>query len=275
MVAGFVVAFLCEFATIALNPAQSRTHMARLKKTVSKVPRAQQAAPVAQTKAAPERPDYLFYAVPPVILLAIFAYCAKNSRPLPAPTPIVVAAASTNTAAKTPANKQVSTDPEELVIPPDVNNDLPDYVIPAGQKNVLAGSEATQSGFAKKFPAQQALDGSTKNDAKVAIAEAAGGRPAWWQADLAGNGAAVNSVVVYGGGSANPAGKLLGGFRVELEDAQGETLSREFHEMGFALEGYEEWKLDAAFNLKTIRVSALNSRSPIILREVLAVGAAQ
>ncbi len=250
--------------------------MARLKKTVSKVPRAQQAAPAAQSKAAPERPDYLFYAVPPVILLAIFAYCAKNSRPLPAPQPIVVAAASTTTPTAAKATTNQGAEPaDELIIPPDVNNDLPDYVIPAGQKNLLAGSEATQSGFAKKFPAQQALDGSTKNDAKVAIAEAVGGKPAWWQADLAGSAAAVSSVVIYGGGSANPAGKLLGGFRVELEDAQGEILTRDFHEMGFALEGFEEWKLDAAFNLKTIRVSSLNSRSPIILREVLAVGAAQ
>ncbi len=183
-------------------------------------------------------------------------------------------AAVAATTQKTPSKKTKATTPiPTLVIPADVNNDLPAYVIPEGQVNVLAGgkAQATQSGYAKLFPAKLALDGSVKNDDKLSVAEALGGSTAWWQAELAGNGAAVSSIVIYGGGSASPAGKLLGGFEVVIEDVNGDVLTRKFNEQGFALEGHEEWQLDAPITLKTIRVNALARRTPVTLREVLAI----
>ncbi len=252
--------------------------MARLRKKVSQSPRvleAAQAAQASKTPAATQRPDYLFYAVPPLILLLLFAFMKINSQP-PSATRATAAAPAAVKKPTTPAIAK-PTAPAAPVIPPDVNNDLPAFAIPAGQVNHLADGKAmaTQSGFAKKFPAEQSLDGSIQNDAKVSIAEAVGGEPAWWQAELSGNGAPVKTVVIYGGGTGNPSGKLLGGFRVELEDVNGETQSRVFHELGFALEGHEAWTLTAPAVLKTIRVSSLNRRSPIILREVLAIGEAQ
>ncbi len=249
--------------------------MARLRKTVSRGPRVREVASAVKTASKTplqQGTDYLFYAVPPVILLLIFFICAKNARPLPVETTTTASGVVVRTEKEKNIAIAEALKPT-LVIPADVNNDLPAYEIPAGQQNVLADgkAQASQSGYARKFPAQRSLDGSIQNDDQVSIAEATGGRPAWWQADLAGNGAAVSSIVIYGAGSASPAGKLLGGFEVSLEDVNGEVQTRLFNELGFALEGHEVWKLESPVELKTIRINSLNRRSPIVLREVLAI----
>ncbi len=250
--------------------------MARLRKKVAQRPPVKEvAAAVAASKKENtqglSQKDRLFYIVPPVILLLIFFFCAKNSRPS---RDMGAKAIAANVAQSPTKNKVKAVTPvPTLVIPADVNNDLPAYVIEEGRVNVLAGgkAQAAQSGYARRFPAKLAIDGSTKNDDLISVAEAVGGRSAWWQAEVAGNGAAVSSIVIYGGGSASPAGKLLGGFEVIIEDVNGEVQTRKFNEQGFALEGHEEWQLEAPFTLKTIRINSLAKRTPVTLREVLAI----
>ncbi len=158
----------------------------------------------------------------------------------------------------------------------DVNSALAPYAISEGSKNLLAGAKKVSVSAADDAcPATNAVDGSCENDANVAVARPAGGENAWWQVEAAaGKEYAGDCVVIYGGGTNSPAGKLIGGFRVDVEYADGETDSREFCKPGFALEGHEAWQLGNDSGVRSIRVSALRADTPIVLREVQLIGPA-
>ncbi len=215
---------------------------------------------------AAQTANVLAYSIPPLILAIIFGYCATHTF-VPAPKPKVEpAVASTSSSAPTSTSAQ----------PADVNNDLPDYTWAAPQRNFLTSSTAkvSQSATGGNYVASYAIDGSKKNDAKVAQSLPANGT-AWWKADFI-NGSTtgtISTLVIYGGGSASPVGKLKGGFEVTVEGTDGQNFTRRFCEEGFALEGYEAWTLDVPTKLRSITITALKSETPLVLREVQAIGA--
>ncbi len=208
----------------------------------------------------PEK-DPAFYIVPPLLVAAVFAFCAY------VPRSVLDFRLSSGVrvleAARAPR-----------VDMPDPNADLPEFDMPAGCANLLAGATGvTVSAELEGAPALNALNGSCADDAEVAVAQPAGG-PAWWQVDVPG-GVAGQQLVIYGGGSQSPAGKLVGGFRVDVEYEGGEKASRSFCRDGFALEGYESWQLEGSAGVKSIRVTALRPDAPVVLREVQLIGPAE
>ncbi len=254
--------------------------MARPKKSRRQQQAAETPKPAAaarQATRATARPsaqtDYLYYLVPPVLLAAIFLFIASNQTDkaniTAAATPTAKSSSSApvqSTVAEPPANV--------IVIPADVNNDHAPYSIPAGSSNILTSdARASQSGYNKSYPAQRAIDGSLANDDQMSIANYSNNNPAWWQADISST-SSISTIVVYGGGSASTGGKLVGGFRIDIEGADGQRISRSFNEMGFALEGYEAWKLDQPIVISNIRITSLNPSSSLVLREVQALTAA-
>ncbi len=204
--------------------------------------------------------DPAFYIVPPLLVAAVFAFCAyvpRNAVNFKRPSGVRIVAA----------------EKKARVEMPDPNASLPDYEMPSGCRNLLEGVTAVNVSAAEAgAPALNAVDGSSANDANVAMARPSGG-PAWWQAELP-SARVGQAVVIYGGGSQSPAGKLEGGFRVEVEYAGGGKDSREFCREGFALEGYETMKLGGTQGVKRIRVTSLKSDTPIVLREVQLIGPA-
>ncbi len=205
--------------------------------------------------------DPAFYIVPPLLVAAVFAFCAYVPRALldfdrGSGVKVIGAAKATR------------------VDMPDPNASLPGYELPEGCANLLQGVTSVKvSATAEGAPALNALNGSCADDANVAVAQPVGNKPAWWQVDVPG-GKAGQRLVIYGGGAQSPAGKFVGGFNVEVEYAGGEKASRDFCREGFALEGYESMKLNAAEPVRRIRVSALNLNSPVVLREVQLIGTA-
>ncbi len=209
--------------------------------------------------------DPAFYIVPPVLLALVFAFCAYvphevNKKPVAAAPSQAVEAPSAA------VRKEV-----QLADP---NESLPEYSMPSGRKNLLVGATSVSvSAPGKDAPATNAVDGSCENDTHVAVAMPAAGQPAWWQVEApSGDGFAAERVVIYGGGSKSPAGKLRGGFRVDVLYADGEMEQREFCREGFALEGYESWQLNDSRPVFRVRVTALKPDAPVVLREVQLIG---
>ncbi len=205
--------------------------------------------------------DPAFYVVPPLLVAAVFAFCAYVPRDAvdfkrPSAKRVVVAAPKL-----------------ERVTLADPNTSLPEYEIPAGCVNLLQGAKSVKvSAAAEGAPALNAVNGSCADDAEVAVAQPSGGA-AWWQVETP-SGLAGQELVIYGGGSQSPAGKLTGGFRVEVDYTGGKKASREFCREGFALEGHEHMKLDASQKVKRIRVTALKPEALVVLREVQLIGPA-
>ncbi len=203
--------------------------------------------------------DPAFYVVPPLLVAAVFAFCAYVPREL--------------LAFKRPSGVRVIAAQKMRVELPDPNTSLPEYEIPAGCANLLQGTQiVTASAEAEGTPASNAVNGSCADDAHVAVAHPADGQ-AWWQAELA-EPAIGQELVIYGGGSKSPAGKFVGGFQVDVVYGGGSTESRSFCKEGFALEGYETWQLDGSQPVQSIRVSALGKDAPVVLREVQLIGPA-
>ncbi len=231
-----------------------------------------------------------FYIVPPILVAAVFAFCAFVPRGLPTVAttstskPAAVAASTKPgrlpaKAAKStskPTTKPVSSPAVATVAPKDVNDGLPEFAIPAGQENLLEGVESVAVSAQKDdMLAVNAVDGSCENDRHVAVGTPDARGEAWWQAKAPEGAVWVGDrVVIYGGGSASPAGKMLGGFRVDITLEDGKMMSRDFCKQGFALEGYESWNLDSERRVKALRVTALQSGLPVVLREVQLLGAA-
>ncbi len=207
----------------------------------------------------------LAYVVPPLILVAIFGYCATHPF-VPAEKTKVEEVVTTPS--KTPTSSAAPTIVKSE--PADINNNLPDYQIAASEQNVINAAKVSQSGSSKDCVAANAVNGSTANDGRVAQALAAGGKT-WWKAEFA-KAEAVNTIVIYGGGSASPVGKLKGGFEVAVQSADGQSYTKRFCEEGFALEGYEAWKLDAPTTVSSITITSLDSKNALVLREVQAIG---
>ncbi len=226
-----------------------------------------------------------FYIVPPVLVAAAFAFCAIVPRGLPAPAssarPAAVAggakpAAAAKTAPAATVSKSAAK-PAVAAAPRDINDGLPEFAIPAGQENVLEGIEsvALSAPKAEDMGAINAVDGSCENDRHVAVAVPGADGEAWWQASAPGGACwAGDRVVVYGGGSASPVGKMVGGFRVDVTLEDGACMSRDFCEQGFALEGYESWNLGGERRVQGLRVTALQPGQPVVLREVQLLGSA-
>ncbi len=241
------------------------------------------------TVAAP-KDGAAFYIVPPVIVAVAFAFCALVPRGLP---PVPVAESTAKPAAVTSTAKPAATKPATsgsaastarpaspvtpvAASPKDINDGLPEFPIPSGQENLLEGIETVSVSAPKaELDAINAVDGSCENDRHVAVGMPGAGGEAWWQAS-APEGApwAGDCVVIYGGGSASPEGKLIGGFRVDVTLEDGAIMSRDFCEQGFALEGYESWKLGGERRVKSLRVTALQREQPVVLREVMLLGTA-
>ncbi len=205
--------------------------------------------------------DYAFYIVPPVVVALVFAFCAYVPREMlrfnrkHAPKPVV--------------EEQVRVDM------PDPNASLPGYDIPEGCVNLLQGAQkVSASSDDAATPARNAVNGSCEDTAEVAVARAAQGSVAWWQVEMEA-GKPAQQVIVYGGGSKSPAGKLEGGFCVEVLYDGGEKQTRDFCQDGFALEGYESLKLDRALGVRRVRVIALRPDTPLVLREVQLIGEAE
>ncbi len=213
--------------------------------------------------------DPAFYIVPPVLLVLVFAFCAYVPRAEKKSEP--VAAAPQQTVVETPAEPV-----KEAVVLEDPNVSLPDFTIPSGMKNLLVGAtDVRVSSPGKDAPAANAVDGSCENDVHVAVAMPGSGENAWWQVEVpAGQELAAERLVVYGGGSKSPVGKFLGGFSVEVQYADGGVDAREFCKEGFALEGYETWKLKSSQGVQRVRVTALKPDAPVVLREVQLIGPA-
>ncbi len=230
-----------------------------------------------------------FYIVPPVLLAAVFAFCALVPREITAgattAAPAAVAAASSPGAAVSPApapdaavaggNNATAPTPVAATAVADLNDGLPEFEIPHGRANLLEGLESVSASTTQEdMEPINAVDGTCDNDRHVATAMPDAQGSAWWQIDAPKGAPLVGDcVVVYGGGSASPAGKMLGGFRVDVTLADGSVLSRNFCEPGFALEGYEAWKLGGDKSARSLRVTALQSGKPVVLREVLFIGA--
>ncbi len=207
--------------------------------------------------------DPAFYVVPPLLVAAVFAFCAYVPREL-----LDFKRPSAGSALVQAERPKV-----EL---PDPNLSLPEFKLPAGCSNLLQNARAvTVSAEVEGAPALHAVNGSCADDDKVAVAAPGKDKqPAWWQVKLP-QGAAAQQLVIYGGGSKSPAGKLVGGFRVEVEYDNSRTQNREFCREGFALEGYETMKLDSGAGVKSIRVTALRPDTPLVLREVQLISAAE
>ncbi len=242
---------------------------------------------VQKPRSAARKDGKAFYIVPPILVVAVFAFCAVVPRGLPTtaaapatPAAKPAAVASASKPAAKPAAKPASTPADKPVAvataPKDVNDGLPEFAIPAGQGNLLEGIESVAvSAPEEGMEAVNAVDGSCENDRYVAVARPAAEGGAWWQASAPGGAAwAGDCVVVYGGGSASPAGKMLGGFRVDLTLEDGNIMSRDFCKEGFALEGHESWKLGGTQRVAALRVTALQPGQPVVLREVQLLGAA-
>ncbi len=203
--------------------------------------------------------DPAFYIVPPLLLAAVFAFCAYVPRDW--------------VSFKRPVSKVIAVQQKPRVELPDPNATLPAYAIPAGCANLLQGAEkVTVSAAEEAAPALNAVNGSCADDAHVAVARPSGG-PAWWQVELP-KAAAGQELVIYGGGSKSPAGKLEGGFSVEVTYEGGEVARRSFCREGFALEGHETMKLDEEQKVKSVRITALRPQALIVLREVQLIGSA-
>lgn len=248
----------------------------------------------------------VYFILPPAFLAAVFVFCAVCPHagqelavlsPAPAPTAQAKAPGGSSPAAGAPAvaqtpkpakptapspsTKQVETAMGTAVteLPPedpDPNADLEPYVPADGMVNLLASDTPARAGAVDEaFPLSNATDGSVANDAGVAVALPTDDKPAWVEWSPApGSASAVTTVVIYGGGSRSPAGKLCGGFRVELKLADGSVLKRRFCEAGFALEGYEVWTLPKAADVRALSISALRSNRPLVLRQVQLIGPA-
>ncbi len=219
--------------------------------------------------------DPAFYIVPPVLIAVVYAFCAFVPHDVKPQTPAATAAKPAATAKvdreSAPARSGVALAWE------DPNTALPEYTMPAGCENVLEGvAGVSVSAAGTGAPAGNAVDGSCENDGHVAVANPAGGENAWWQVEAQdGQPFSGERIVIYGGGSRSIAGKLVGGFRVEVAFAGGETISREFCQPGFALEGHETWELGGQQSVQSIRVSALKADAPVVLREVQLIGPAR
>ncbi len=224
--------------------------------------------------AKPKGKDLAFYIVPPVLVAAVFAFCAlvpngaAPAKPMAATQPVAKPVAT--------VTKPVVEEPKE-VLPTDPNATLPPFAIPAGCENVLEGAELVScSAEDKDCPAINAIDGSCEDDAHVAVVRPAGGEAAWWKIDASEDHSfSGDTLVVYGGGAKSPAGKLEGGFMVVLELKDNRSMSRTFCEPGFALEGYEAWKLGGMQEVAHVRVIALKKDKPLVLREVQLIGPAE
>lgn len=222
--------------------------------------------------------DPLFFILPSTILAGIFAFCAFNENPEKiaaiAKEEQAAIEAALKPAPKKLAKIETKVDIEApLVIPNDLNNDLACFVIPEGDENVITSeAKLSQSGTNNAdYPAANAIDGNIANDRRLAVARP-DSSPAWWMAELAEHKGHVNTIVIYGGASASPEGKLCGGFEVEIQTMEGETLARDFCKQGFALEGHEAWVLPKPVTIKSIKITSLSDKNPIILREVQALG---
>ncbi len=212
-----------------------------------------------QTAQVRKEKDLAFYLVPPVLVAALFAFCAYVPR-------------SVLSFNRGPAVKVVSAQKTRVELP-DPNTSLPGYEMPEGCSNLLRGATAVRvSAAVAESPALNAVNGSSADDANVAVAQPTGNSAAWWQVDMP-RAAAGRELVIYGGGSKSPAGKFVGGFSVEVEYEGGEKTMREFCREGFALEGFETMKLNAMENVKRIRVTSLGG-TPVVLREVQLIGRA-
>lgn len=248
----------------------------------------------------------VYFILPPVFLAAVFVFCAVcpragqglaslSSEAVPAAQAKGRGGASSATenpadartampakqSAPTPSTKQVETAMGTAVtqLPPedpDPNADLEPYVPADGMVNLLTADTPARAGAVDEaFPLSNATDGSVENDAGVAVALPTDDKPAWAEwLPAPGSAAAVTTVVIYGGGSQSPAGKLCGGFRVELKLADGSVLKRRFCEAGFALEGYEVWTLPKAADVRSLSISALRNNRPLVLRQVQLIGPA-
>ncbi len=205
--------------------------------------------------------DSAFYVVPPLLVAAVFAFCAYVPREvmnfsLPSARRVVVQAEKPRV---------------EL---PDPNASLPEYAMPTGCANLLEGAKALKvSAAGEGAPAANAVDGSCADDDRVAVAQPVGNSPAWWQVELP-TGQAGQQLVIYGGGSKSPAGKFTGGFSVEVTYEGGQKAQRSFCSEGFALEGYETMKLDTSQKVERVRVTAQKTDAPVVLREVQLISAA-
>ncbi len=208
----------------------------------------------------PEK-DPAFYIVPPLLVAAVFAFCAFVPR-------------AVFNFRHPFAPKYVAAEKPRVELP-DPNVSLPEYEMPGGCTNLFRRADkVTVSAAVKEAPAHNAVNGSCADDAQVAVAQPAGGAPAWWQVEMP-RAMAGQELVIYGGGSQSPAGKFVGGFSVEVEFEGGETASREFCREGFALEGYETWKLEGGQGVRRVRVSALRPDTPVVLREVQLIGSTE
>ncbi len=212
-----------------------------------------------QTATIKKEKDFSFYLVPPLLLAAVFAFCAYVPRSV--------------LNFKRDSGVRIVAAQKHRVELPDPNASLPEFAIPAGCTNYLQGAQqVTVSGAVEGASALNAVDGSCADDANIAVANSVQGA-AWWQVELPA-GVPAQQVVVYGGGSQSPAGKFVGGFNVEVEYEGGETINREFCSEGFALEGHEMMALDGSLQVRRVRVSAMRSGNPVVLREVQLIGPA-
>ncbi len=247
---------------------------------------------------APARKDGpAFYVVPPLLLAAVFVFCAHVPGPgslFSSETDVAVAPPATDAAAPgaapvdAAAPAATATEGQKSAgagmgvamtpsAPADVNDDLPEFAIPEGMESVAEGAELVSVSASREgMPPDNAVDGSCENDGYVAVAlPGADGSSAWWQLDAPQNSSfSANTVVVYGGGSASPAGKLVGGFRVDVTLEDGTVVSRNFCEPGFALEGYEALPLGGDKRVRRVRVTSLRTGTPVVLREVQLIGQA-
>ncbi len=205
--------------------------------------------------------DPAFYIVPPILLAVVFAFCAYVPRTVKKAEKVVVEKPAVVAPAEPVKPEVVLTDP---------NVDLPEYAIPSGMQNVLVGAaDVRVSAPGTDTPAKNAVDGSCENDPHVAVAMPAAAENAWWQVELpAGQGVAAERLIIYGGGSESPVGKLKGGFSVEIQFDDGSMEQRQFCKQGFALEGYESWNLSGKPAVQRVRVTALKPDCPVVLREV-------
>ncbi len=205
-----------------------------------------------------------FYLVPSLLLVGVFA--ALFSMSSTEGTKAAVAMNPSSTPAKPAQARTV------LV---DVNSSLPEYLIPSPAKNILTADavELSMSPAAEaKYPAANAIDASLENDDQMAVCQ---GEGAQWTASFKGGASSVpvQAIVIYGGGTGSAKGKFCGGFELSAITEDGQTISRRFHEAGYALEGHECWNLETPSRLKSITVRSLGrADQPLVLRELLAIG---
>ncbi len=214
-----------------------------------------------QTARVKREKDPAFYIVPPILVAAVFAFCAYVPRS-------VLDFKRSSGVRMIAASKIVRVDM------PDPNVGLPDYELPEGCVNLLRGAANVKvSAPVEGAPALNAVDGSCADNDVIAAALPADNESAWWQVELP-QGKPGQELVIYGGGSQSSAGKFVGGFSVDVQYDNGETATRSFCLEGFALEGYETMTLSESAKVKRIRVTALEGKAPVVLREVMLIGPA-